>query len=286
MENRRTSPPRKGSGPRPQNRNNRGGSGWVPASERGTTGPRRPGGSGGGGRFGPRPEGTSSRDGYQSRSGGRPGGGRPGDKGRKPTKPWENQPYVKITSDLQITDGKYRGKLLQNSTSPGMAPSKHRLREMLFKLISPRQVRASRFLDICAGSGLVGLEAISRGAMLGTFVDRSARMATWIRKNAEELGIKSGHAEVIESEVLPFLKDMASRRRRWDIVYFCPPTDGTASEMFKYLGRGVTIAPGGTLVIEHPSEMELPEPLGGLIKARNHKMDGRTLSFFTRKPAA
>jgi len=67
---------------------------------------------------------------------------------------------------------------------------------MLFKFISPRKVRAARFLDICAGSGLVGLEAISRGAMLSTFVERSARMCSWIKKNVEQLGLKKGHTEV------------------------------------------------------------------------------------------
>jgi hypothetical protein len=55
--------------------------------------------------------------------------------------------------------------------------------------------------------------------------------------------------------------------------------------MFQYLGRGVTIAPGGMLVIEHPSDMELPSPFGNLISSRTHKMDGTTLSFFDRKAA-
>ena len=282
MENRRPSPPRKGTGPRrhdgPKNRTGTGGGGWYRDDSR-NGGPVRPGGQ----RFGGRADG-SSRDGNYSRSGGKYPPSRPGGRGSKPVKSWDRQPHVKITSDLQITDGKHQGKLLENSASPNMKPTPSRLREMLFKLIPPRKVRASRFLDICAGSGLIGLEAISRGAMLATFVERSARMCSWIKKNVEQLGLKSGHAEVLETEVLHFLKQMSKRRRRWDIVFFCPPTDGTAGEMFEYLSRGTAIAPGGMLVIEHPSEMEIPISPGLLQKGRTHKMDGTTLSFFDRKP--
>jgi 16S rRNA (guanine(966)-N(2))-methyltransferase RsmD len=283
MENRRPSPPHKGSGPRrsngPKGRSGPGG-GWYGDRER-SGGTGRP--ASGGSRYGKGQDGQ--RDGYRSGPGGRFRSGKPGDRNRKPggKPPWDHKPSVKITSDLQITDGKFRGKLLHNSASPNMTPTRHRLREMLFKLVSPRRVRGGRFLDICAGSGLVGLEAISRGAMLSTFVDRSARMCSWTKKNAAELGIKDGHAEIIESEVLPFLKQMARRRRRWDIVFFCVPTDGTGEELLKYLGRGITISTDGSLIVQHPSEMELPDALGVLHRVRTHKMDGTTLSFYDRK---
>jgi 16S rRNA (guanine(966)-N(2))-methyltransferase RsmD len=171
--------------------------------------------------------------------------------------------------------------MLLNSASPKMCPTRFRMREFLFKMIS-RRIRANRFLDICAGSGMVGLEAISRGAMLVTFVERSARMCTWIKKNVELMGLKPGHTEVYESEVLPFLKKMADKRRRWEVVYFCTPSDGTADEMLNMLGRGVSISPGGLLIVEHPPEMELPDNLGILKKGRTIKQEGGTITLFDR----
>jgi 16S rRNA (guanine(966)-N(2))-methyltransferase RsmD len=274
MENRRPSTPHKGSGPkRYDTPNRRGPGGYQRDDQRGpSSGPRRgPGG-------GPNRYGNDSRSFY-----GKPAGkfqGRPGEK-RKP-KPWEERPRVPITSDFQITDGKFQGKMLLSSASPRMCATKSRLREFLFKMIS-RKIRAGRFLDICAGSGMVGFEAISRGAMLVSFVERSAKMCSWIKKNVDLVGLKPGHTEVFESEVLPFLKKISERRRFWEVVYFCPPDDGTAPEMLKLLGRGVTIAPGGLLIIEHPPEMEMADNLGILRKSRTIKQEAGSLTLYDRR---
>ena len=69
-----------------------------------------------------------------------------------------------------------------------------------------RRVKARRFLDLGAGVGTMGIEAISRGAMLSTFVERSARSCNFIRKNLDALGIKDGHGELVEMEIRDLLK--------------------------------------------------------------------------------
>ncbi len=74
----------------------------------------------------------------------------------------------KVYSEMQVTDGKHRGKFFQSTTSPKVRPTTRRIRETLFKIIS-RRVRGRRFLDLCAGSGAVGLEAVSRGSLLSNF---------------------------------------------------------------------------------------------------------------------
>jgi 16S rRNA (guanine966-N2)-methyltransferase len=200
----------------------------------------------------------------------------------KPVKPWQKENNIKIVSDLQVTDGKYKGKYLQNSTSVKVRPTPRRIRDIMFKILF-RRVRAGRFLDLCAGSGTMGIEAISRGAIISTFVERSAKMCTYIKKNLQTCGIKEGHGEVFELEAMPFLKKMAKRRRQWDVVYLNPPYDADYEEALNYLKRGAAIKLAGVLVIEHPAEMFFPENLGVLKRWRVVVQDETSLSFYERK---
>lgn len=221
------------------------------------------------GKFQPRNERFQPRDRFAPR-------------GKSPAPAWKNEPKVKIVSELQITDGKHRGKYIQNSTSPRYAITPRKVREAVFKILF-RKIRARRFLDLCAGSGIVGLEAISRGSIISTFVERSAKMCGFIRKNLESLEIKIGHGEIVEMEVEPFLKNMAKRRRTWDVVFFDAPGGESFDGIMKYLSRGTAIAPGGTLVIEHPAEVFMPERLGVLKRWRVVVQGDRAISFFERR---
>jgi 16S rRNA (guanine(966)-N(2))-methyltransferase RsmD len=156
------------------------------------------------------------------------------------------------------------------------------VRQALFKALG-RKVRGKRFLDLCAGAGTVGIEAISRGALLCSFVERSAKMCSFIKKNMEACGIKEGHGEVFQIEAIPFLKKMKKRRRYWDIVYFNPPYDANYDEVLEYFKQGAAVCPkNGTLVIEHPAEMFFEENLG-VLKRVNVLTIGETgLSFYER----
>ncbi len=183
---------------------------------------------------------------------------------------------------MQVTDGKHRGKYLQSTTSPKVRPTARRIREIMFKILF-RRIRAGRFLDLCAGAGTVGIEAISRGAMISTFVERSSKMCSYIKKNLESCGIKEGHGEVVEMEVLPFLKRMAKRRRFWDVVYFDPPYDADYEEVLEYLKRGTAVKLSGVLVVEHHAEMFFPENLGVMKRWRVVVQGDTALSFYERK---
>lgn len=196
--------------------------------------------------------------------------------------PWKKELKIKIVSDMQVTDGKHRGKYLKSTESPKVRPTARRIREVMFRILY-RKIRAKRFLDLCAGAGTVGIEAISRGAIIATFVERSAKMCSFIKKNLESCNIKEGHGEVIEMEVLPFLKKMSKRRRFWDVVYFDPPYDSNYEEILKYFSRGTAINPGGVLVIEHHAEMFFPEKIGLLKRWRVVVQGDTAISFYDRK---
>lgn len=200
----------------------------------------------------------------------------------KSSKPWEQQKIPRIVSDMQVTDGKLKGKYLKSTDSPKVRPTARRIREVMFRILF-RRVRAGRFLDLCAGAGTVGIEAISRGALLTTFVERSAKMCGFIKKNLEALEIKEGHGTIFEMEVIPFLKKMNKRRRFWDVVYFDPPYDANYDEILEYFSRGIAIKPGGILVIEHHSEMFFSEKIGVLKRWRVVTQGETSLSFYERK---
>ena len=188
----------------------------------------------------------------------------------------------RIVSDMQVTEGKYKGKYLKSTESPKVRPTARRIREVMFRILF-RRIRAGKFLDLCAGAGTVGIEAISRGAMLSTFVERSAKMCSFIKKNMQSLEIKEGHGIIYEMEVVPFLKQTAKKRRFWDVVYFDPPYDSDYDEVLKYFERGVAIRPGGVLVIEHHSEMFFPEKIGVMKRWRVIVQGETALSFYERK---
>jgi 16S rRNA (guanine(966)-N(2))-methyltransferase RsmD len=197
-------------------------------------------------------------------------------------KPWEQEEQIRIVSDMQVTDGKHRGKYLQSTTSAKVRPTARRIREVMFRILF-RRVRAGRFLDLCAGSGTVGIEAISRGALLGTFVERSAQMCSFIKKNLEACGIKEGHGEIYKIEAVPFLKRMEKRRRLWDVAYFDPPYDSNYDEVLAYFGRGATLKSHGVLVIEHHAEMFFPETFGVMKRWRVVVQGDTALSFYEKQ---
>ena len=201
---------------------------------------------------------------------------------RGPKKSWKKSKLPRIVSDMQITVGKHRGKYLKTTASPKVKITARRIRESLFHILF-RKVGAKRFLDLCAGAGTVGIEAISRGALIGTFVERSAKMCNFIRKNLQTCGIKEGHGEIYEMEAIPFLKRMTKRRRFWDLVYFGPPYDMDYNEVLKYFEKGALVSPHGTLAMEHHAEMFFSKNIG-VMKRWKVVVRGETaISFYERK---
>lgn len=243
------------------------------------------------------PESRSGGDGKQ-RDARKPGEFRPRGDGRRPAfdrrvprhddrgrnrnrKNEPVRPEIKITSDAQITDGKFRGRTLLNSDSPRAVVTSRKIREIAFKIVA-RRVKAARVLDLGAGPGTIGIEAISRGAMLATFVERSARMCSFIRKNLAELAIKDGHGEVVEMEILPFLVRSSRRRRLWDIVYFDVPNGDEHAAILDHLSRGRSIREGGMLLIEHDSATKYPDNISSLKRRRTIEHGEKLVSIYER----
>src|SRR3989440_8336549 len=132
---------------------------------------------------------------------------------------------------MRVIAGYYRGRNLKSPPSLEVRPTSDRLRETLFNVITPR-IQGVRFLDLCAGSGAVGIEALSRGAAHVTFVDRSRKMFALIEANLELCQIAKEERQVVQMEATDFLRQALrqpggppsrGKSEPWDIVFFDPP---------------------------------------------------------------
>ena len=155
-------------------------------------------------------------------------------------------------------------------------PTSDRLRETLFNVIAPR-IEDTRFLDLCAGSGAVGIEALSRGASHATFVDRSRRSCTLIESNLELCRVPEDRQVIYCSEAYEFLRQ--TTLLPWDIIFFDPPYN---QDYLKTLNKAPKVlADGGLLIVEHHHKNPLPESIGDLVRTRVLKQGDSSLSFYS-----
>jgi 16S rRNA (guanine(966)-N(2))-methyltransferase RsmD len=186
---------------------------------------------------------------------------------------------------LRIIAGKYRGRNLKSPPSLEVRPTSDRLRETLFNVIAPRIV-GSRFLDLCAGSGAVGIEALSRGAGHVSLVDRSQKMCALIQSNLDLCRIDKGEAEVIQAEAEDYLRRANARKARpemsWDIVFFDPPYANDYLDVLNALGAADSslLTEGALVIVEHHHKKALPEMTKILKCSRVLKQGESALSFF------
>ena len=162
---------------------------------------------------------------------------------------------------LRITGGALRGRLVR--TPPGLAvrPSSGMLRETLFNLIGPG-IAGWRFLDLCAGSGAVGIEAISRGAAEVVFVDDHPAAIALIRRNLEGLGIGAG-ARLLRRGAVRALEELARQGALFDVVFIDPPYDtGIAGACLRSPALGAIIRPRRRVYLQHRRRETLPEVAG------------------------
>lgn len=194
-------------------------------------------------------------------------------------------PSATSIADMRVIAGKYRGRNLKSPPSLEVRPTSDRLRETLFNVIAPR-IEGARFLDLCAGSGAVGIEALSRGASHSTFVDQSRKMCALIKSNVELCGIEKDQIGIVQSEGSDFLRRSLGQKPRlthsWDIVFFDPPYAADYMAILEILGaHGSSLLTGnGLLVVEHYYKNQLVDSAGSIIRSRILRQGDSTLSFY------
>jgi 16S rRNA (guanine966-N2)-methyltransferase len=160
---------------------------------------------------------------------------------------------------MRIVAGQFGGRRLVAPPGTATRPTSDRVREALFSVLGPA-VREARVLDLFAGSGALGLEALSRGAASAVFVDRSAPAITAIRANLEALGVE---ADVRRMEARTALRTASSAGEAYDLIFLDPPyrqATGLGRELSEALPA--VLAPGARVVSESdrrdPLELDLP----------------------------
>lgn len=154
-------------------------------------------------------------------------------------------------------------------------PTSDRLRETLFNVIAAH-VPDSRFLDLCAGSGAVGIEALSRGAAHATFVDRSRRSCQLIESNLELCRVPEEHRDIYCSEASEFLRQWDGDL--WDVIFFDPPYKEDYLRILETVWK--VLNDDGLFIAEHHHKTELPETVGRLTRRRVLKQGDSALSFY------
>jgi 16S rRNA (guanine966-N2)-methyltransferase len=161
-------------------------------------------------------------------------------------------------------------------------PTSDRLRETLFNVIAHR-IQEARFLDLCAGSGAVGIEALSREAAHVTFVDRSQKMCALIKSNLELCRVAETEYRIVRSEATDFLSLSVKRNREpWNIIFFDPPYADDYLPVLKPLGLQPEnlLVEDGLLIVEHDKRKVLPDQIGILRRNRILKQGDSALSFY------
>lgn len=159
---------------------------------------------------------------------------------------------------MRVVAGTYKGQRLE-APRRATRPTADRVREALFSILGPLEGLA--VLDLYAGSGALGIEALSRGAASAAFVDSDAAAGRAIRSNLERLGITAGR--VMRADALSFLRSAGRRGEAWDLV-LCDPPYRLAPRLGDQLGRLLlpVLGPGARVVsessIRQPLELDMP----------------------------
>jgi 16S rRNA (guanine966-N2)-methyltransferase len=181
---------------------------------------------------------------------------------------------------MRVIGGKFRSRRLKTPGKLLVRPTSDRLRETLFNVLGPA-VEDSLFIDLYAGTGAIGIEAVSRGAREAIFVEAHAVTARLIRENLKSLGIDSG-VEVMEGDATRALEKIVKRRLVADFIFLDPPYEATEEHLrvLEFLDTSHLVAPYGLVIVEHSVKMELPERFSRLELTRLLEQGDAALSFY------
>jgi 16S rRNA (guanine966-N2)-methyltransferase len=191
---------------------------------------------------------------------------------------------------MRVIAGTFRSRILKSLKGLALRPTSDRLRETLFNVLGPG-VGGARFLDLFAGTGAIGIEALSRGAAKVVFVENHSPAAALIRRNLDSLGVRSG-VTVLAVDALRGLEMLAKKidaaAAGFDYVFLDPPYAAAEDypRVLKSLGSSDLVAMGGIVVAEHRRKFDLPENFGSLRRFRVLKQGDAALSFYRRHSAA
>ncbi|MGB2663778.1 MAG: 16S rRNA (guanine(966)-N(2))-methyltransferase RsmD [Candidatus Acidiferrum sp.] len=185
---------------------------------------------------------------------------------------------------MRVIAGKFRSRHLQSLKGLDLRPTSDRLRETLFNILGDLVI-GSRFIDVFAGTGAVGIEALSRGASEVVFIENHAPAVALIKKNIASLPIKEG-VRILSIDARRALQTLAQENSiptsPRQIVFLDPPYDHAADydRVLSFLGSATLLSEGSLVIAEHRRNFALPEAVGSLQSVRVLRQGDATLSFY------
>lgn len=180
---------------------------------------------------------------------------------------------------LRVISGTAKGHKLKTIKGTTTRPTTDRVKESLFNIISGF-VWGADVLDVYAGTGNLGIEALSRGAGSAVFIDKSQECSLVIKDNLTHTKL-SDRASVIMGDVFSTLNKISKNNKKFDIIFLDPPYNkNLVGETLKCIAESDIIKPEGVIVAEHDIDDEVPEELDGLLRYRQQKYGDTVISFY------
>jgi 16S rRNA (guanine966-N2)-methyltransferase len=185
---------------------------------------------------------------------------------------------------MRVIAGKFRSRPLRSLPGMDLRPTADRLRETLFNVLgagNPAVFEGKLWLDLCAGTGAVGIEALSRGAAQVHFVESSPAAAGLIRRNLDSLGVEVGF-EVVKGDVARVLPKLEARNVTADFIFLDPPysTEKIYVQVLQALSQSPLLAPDAVVIVEHEKRFDPGDGSAPLLRYRKLEQGGAALSFY------
>ncbi len=180
---------------------------------------------------------------------------------------------------MRVITGTAKGRRLKALKGRETRPTSDRTKESLFNIIGSRIINA-KFLDLYAGTGAIGIEAISRGANTALFIEKNPHAVRIIKNNLDLTGL-ADRAEVLCLDADRAIELLSAKERGFDIIFIDPPyLRGFINKSLSKINNSKLLAPGGLIVTESSKLEVLPKQVGQLIMFRQEKYGDTVLSFY------
>ncbi len=185
---------------------------------------------------------------------------------------------------MRVIAGKFRSRPLRSLRGLDLRPTADRLRETLFNVLgagNPATFEGKVWLDLCAGTGAVGIEALSRGASKVYFVESSSAAASLIRQNLDALGVVEGF-EVMKEDVTRALPKLEARNITANLIFLDPPyrMEKLYSAVLQILSQSSLLTPDAVVVVEHDKRFNPGDGVALLRRYRKLVQGDAMLSFY------
>lgn len=188
---------------------------------------------------------------------------------------------------MRVIAGRFRSRPLGSLRGMDLRPTSDRLRETLFNVLSAGNAAVFEgkvWFDLCAGTGAVGIEALSRGAAQVYFVESSSAAARLVERNLDSLGVKSAFA-VLQEDVVRALRRLETNNITADFIFLDPPyrMEKVYVQVLELLSKSTSLAPDAVVVAEHDKRFDPGDVFAPLLRYRKLEQGDAVLSFYRQK---